>query len=397
MTSTTTINILLSNMSDVEKALLAISKRYKRKGFAPIEWTWGKAFTHKQVIEEGGRHVDIARIPLTVPYELPHHDGWTFVATLEHIDNVNITYVVRGETLPPEYRDCGPSCQHCNMNRRRKDTYILRHDDGRLCQVGSTCLVDFLGCTDAMKLALAASMIVEIDQACSDGGYGDRGKVHALSIYLEYVAWSIRLKGWMSRTASKDRDGQATADHVYEILAKPETRDAAQAEINQDDRDLAAAALAWVESLQEGDITSDYLYNLWAVSQRGFVNDRHMGLAASMIAAYQNHLAGERKKEIAKSQIHVGQIGSRETFEAQLDFLTHYDTQFGTITLVKFLTDDGAALVWKASGYPGLTRDDMGKRCKIVGRVKAHEEYKDEKQTILTRCKVELMEAAAAA
>src|SRR5699024_12772450 len=37
------------------------------------------------------------------------------------------------------------TCHHCQINRYRTNTYVVRHDDGTQKFVGSTCLKDFLG------------------------------------------------------------------------------------------------------------------------------------------------------------------------------------------------------------------------------------------------------------
>ena len=55
---------------------------------------------------------------------------------------------------------------------------------------------------------------------------------------------------------------------------------------------------------------------------------------------------------------------------------------------MKFLTEDGACLVWKASNTE-LARGDVGKKYDIKGTVKKHDEYKGAKQTLLSRCAVE--------
>ena len=50
---------------------------------------------------------------------------------------MNILATVPGQVpLPLKYRTAGPTCDHCGFNRNRKDTYVLRHDDGRYVQVG---------------------------------------------------------------------------------------------------------------------------------------------------------------------------------------------------------------------------------------------------------------------
>jgi hypothetical protein len=89
----------------------------------------------------------------------------------------------------------------------------------------------------------------------------------------------------------------------------------------------------------------------------------------------------------AKVSEYVGAVGERKSFEGALEFVTGWDTAYGYTTLLKFVTDDGAVLVWKAS-KTSISRFDIGKRYTVLGTVKAHTEYRGNKQTQITRCKL---------
>jgi uncharacterized membrane protein (UPF0127 family) len=83
----------------------------------------------------------------------------------------------------------------------------------------------------------------------------------------------------------------------------------------------------------------------------------------------------------------VGTIGKRETFDVILDFVTGYETQYGYTTVLKFRTVEGATIVWKASNTD-VDRSDVGKSYKLTGTVKSHDDYKGQKQTMVTRSKL---------
>jgi hypothetical protein len=69
----------------------------------------------------------------------------------------------------------------------------------------------------------------------------------------------------------------------------------------------------------------------------------------------------------------------------KLDFVTGYETEFGYTTVLKFRTEEGATIVWKASSTE-IGRDDVGKRYTLAGRITKHDEYKGQKQTLIARC-----------
>jgi hypothetical protein len=256
----------------------------------------------------------------------------------------------------------------------------------------TTCTA-FLGSADASKIAAAASFLAEArglaEGGCSGSGTGgDR----TLAEFLPLVAWIVREHGWVSRTAAREQGGKATADVAYDCLIDGRK---AKTGVVQADLDEAAAAEAWAEGLSDDAVdaaSGDYLHNLRAVARTGLVTHRTAGIAGSMVVAYQRAVARERERAARaarpKLNVHVGTVGERATFDVVLDYVTGFETQYGYTTVLKFRTAEGALIVWKASNTD-LARADVGKRYLVKGTVTKHDEYKGEKQTMVSRCKVE--------
>lgn len=99
----------------------------------------------------------------------------------------------------------------------------------------------------------------------------------------------------------------------------------------------------------------------------------------------------EEKAKKAISQ-YVGQVGDKVELDVILEKNAWFEIPsfrgFGTDTMhvYTFRDDNGNALVWKTSKGLGI---ENGSRVHIKGTVKDHSEYNDEKQTLLTRCKIE--------
>lgn len=399
--ATSVFCVLLSRKDSVEAGLVALQKRAARKGLPALVWTWGKAFSQSfKRTSEGGVETSytVTRVPLTLPAEAPKFAGWTFVAVLQHLDGENIVRTVGEQELPAVYRTRGPACDHCKQNRRRNETYVLRHDDGHFVQVGSTCIDDFLGSDAAGKMADRACMLADAaglaEGGCEGFGDGGGGGSHMLAEYLGFVAWEVRTLGWVSRTIARDRGGMASADHAWILMTDRREQEKAKCELSAEDNSLGAAAELWAESLADATVDGakgDYLHNLRAVARTGLVTSRTCGIAASMITAYQRFLGDERKRAERAARpnnnAHVGVVGKRQTFVVTLDFVTGYEGTYGYTTVLKFVTDAGETLVWKASSTE-LARADVGKRFELTGFVKKHDEYKGQKQTMINRCKV---------
>ena len=110
----------------------------------------------------------------------------------------------------------------------------------------------------------------------------------------------------------------------------------------------------------------------------------------------QAKIQAEREARIANSQ-HIGTVGERLEVVLTLRREVSYDTQFGTTYIYLFDDDHGNTVAWKTSTIikiEGLNENGAstyirkGDVIKVKATVKAHEEYKGEKQTAVTRLKV---------
>lgn len=99
-----------------------------------------------------------------------------------------------------------------------------------------------------------------------------------------------------------------------------------------------------------------------------------------------------RIKALKAISQHVGEVGQKLTIKATYVKTAHFSVKafsgFGTETIYIHLFKDaeGNVLIWKTSA--GLSHLEYGEPVEIRGTVKEHSVYKDEKQTVLTRCKV---------
>jgi hypothetical protein len=396
--------IRFENRDVVEEGLSAIAKRARRKGIpGALAWSWGSIETRTEEHDGspgGQRRYRV--IFLALEGEAPRFEGWRFLATLQHERDGNIVRAVPGEEAPLWARSTPSKCDHCNSTRRRNDTYILAHDDGRTVQVGSSCIKDFLGCEDAWNLAAKAELVAEAREL-SERSYGSTGREEVeIDVYLAYVVWCVKNFGWVPRTrkegAPKDLPTADMADQVIARGGYGFTTEALTDEIKAE----ARAAVEWTRNIPE--TSGDYLYNIRMVARLGFVEPRTRGLAASIVIAHQKAIGEARRREerAATPSRHVGVVGEKAAWgmtespkktarldidPLTLDFVADYPTQYGVTTVLKFRDVEGNIIVWKASGA-APERSDVGKKYALSGTIKAHIDYQGQAQTMVTRCKL---------
>jgi len=321
--------------------------------------------------------------------------GWTFVATIQHTEEGNIIRKVGNAEIPTQYRTVSQYCEHCHTNRYRKDTYILQHEEGTYKQVGRNCLADFFG-HDALMYAERAQYLIDLDslgESMEDEmGFGGGGgpSYEPLEHYLPYVAECIKVDGWMSRGKARELDlpGAATCEVAYKHLHPREAGPHFKRLFHTPSEEsvkVAEEAIEWASGI-EGEDVSDYLHNIRTIARRMVYEGRDMGLAASIVAAYQRHLAKLRYMELqakrAEVAQHVGTVGDRIRVKLYVEKVIQTESMYGVSHL--HIMSDEAGNVWCWFSSAGAL--DTGKEILLKGTIKAHNERNGIKQNMLTRC-----------
>jgi hypothetical protein len=415
--------IVVSKQSALVAELVRLAKRAKRIGAPAITWTFG-AVEQREVRVRVVREQEADVLPSalthrtrTVPFVhmtltgvAPRIAGWEFVATVQHVDEVNILRACpRTEELPvPEvYRTRGSVCDHCKLDRDRRDTYLVVNGAGEWKQIGSSCLVDFMGHEDPHTIAEYAEMLASALSLCDgagddeEGGFGFGGggsgpRVFSVLEYLKCVAAEIREQGWVPRKAADPERGvQATADRACDRMDPERPVKVRDRSVTEADTAIATASYDWALALHTSDgdeRLNDYLWNLYAVAKSGIVERRTFGLAASMVAAYTKAEVRKRERAARKPSEYVGEVGEQRTFVLTLDRHFAFEGGWGPVSRYLFRDREDNVVTWKSSGHATVVGLDSpndrmveGSTYIVCGTIKKHDDYKGTKQTVLTR------------
>lgn len=398
--STATYKIPAENIDKLEAQVATINRKVEklnRRGhtFSLIEASVDRTpiVEHLSYTTENGVRVNRDQIyfQVTVTGEEVVVAGWRFVATLQHEEGGTIIrsipgVVEEGELSP--YRDAKPKCDHCGYNRRRNDTFVLRHESTReLKQVGSNCLEDFTGfdvhaIATMAELLASLGMIINSLGECEDG-YSSKSFI-PLSAYLPFVAMSIRLDGWLSRTAAYERGdkGRSTADLSFNLMLdhfynpREETRPSAE------DHAAADRTMEYLsdhfESKDEMDL-NDYQHNLKVTFEGQVVNQKLAGLAASMI----NYVAREIEEKAARERMEESQFVGELNVRTVMNLTCICTPKGGRPCMFK----DAHGNIVKAWRMPSVIEE--GKTYQIRCTPVKHEVYRDVKSTMVNRLAVE--------
>ena len=212
---------------------------------------------------------------------------------------------------------------------------------------------------------------------------------------LRYTIRAIKLYGWMSRGKAGE-DDTPTSFRVSYVIARPwkmtkkekEIWEAERARFDEvadeakEDAEIAKAR----EWLENQEANNEYIHNLKAIAKMDFVPYRLFGFWTSMIAAYQRY--ADKLEEAARTKkvsAYVGEVGERMDMIVKVKRIGGFNSSYGWVSVVNMLKDTGETIVWFANTSPKMNHGDT---YKIKGTIKKHEEYKEWKQTHVSRVKV---------
>lgn len=359
---------------------------------------------------------------ISVEGSTPHYNGWRFLATLQHTPGGNIVRGIPGFPVPENYRNADANCDHCKLARNRKDTYLLQYDPELLklnepgttlanhfkfmpnpqksdiIQVGKQCLKDFIPSATVEKLLAQATVVLDFNDlifSAKDEDEFTQGSgvwgVDALT-FLAYTAEAITRFGWVSKTASIQKQLESTSSMAENQINLHMVGKAARTRYGAIDEDAnwkpsnqsmktAKNALAWCRDvLAVKEPKTDYEHNLVVACAIDVAQPRSLGLIASLISTYTraNAPEGSNDKGFWGS---VGDklAGTTLTVESVKAIAMGFDM---TKHLHRLRNPEGKLIIWWASAKPW----EAGCTYKVVeGRVQRQELYSGESQTVVTR------------
>ena len=332
-------------------------------------------------------------------------DNWECIAVLEIHDMGNIIRRINTEIVIPErFKTSDNICEHCNSKRHRKNLYVIHNTDtDEWKQVGGDCLKLYTGGLNLEYVVAWLDGITELEE--NDGFIGGGSKCYyPVDEVLGAAVEVIEKLGYYNRESNlptkdlvtilmRDTDlYQKIIDLNKELrLAKLDVYFERKDFYREETMNTVKLIIEYYTSL-EAD--TEFIHNIQIMLNEGYVEIKNFGFLSYLPEGYNKYLKIEVKKaEKEKARAnekseYFGEIGKRYKDKAiqSINRLTSWETQWGTTHIYKIVIEDGSVLTWKSS--TGLYLERNEEFDKITFTVKNHTEYKGQKQTEITRCKV---------
>lgn len=357
----------------------------------------------------------MALIEVTLTGTRPTVGAWELLAVVEGQPrdfegqpSPNMVRMVPGAALSDT--ECAPwrdadatHCDHCNVRRSRSETFLCREvATGKIVQVGRQCLTAFLGGESYASIVarLAWPQALEPSGGGDEEGCGGRWARPApeTTRVLALTVSVVRRFGWVSKSAATDT-ALPTASIVQDLCNPPPPGTQAHiawarlmAEVAPEDGDIdhATAALTWAR--EEFAPRSDFDWNLRTAARLATVE--RYGVACYVVPAYDRAMGrATARRALSEAQgptAHLGAVGDKKVSVTGILEACHAsETQFGTTTRIVVRSGTTLAVWWKSGPADATWR--VGANVRMVGTIKAHESFKGDAQTIMTRCKLEIL------
>ena len=252
----------------------------------------------------------------TIMGETPKLEGWELVAKYDFErtaegKSVCFAHAVPGMAIPEKYRDINsPFCEHCNVDRKRNNVFLLKHENGDHKVIARTCIKDFLGHTSPEELIRWASFIKSLDESTGTGGGSYMCGEHGDPLYTgltETMSWALAIsdkKGWVSVGRCNFEKETPTSYDVTIALTDPKLAGFNDCEkeyreellkmcpVTDEHFETAEKVIELIKERAKSD-NSDYIYKLNKIVNAGHVSRKNRALFVSGLTV----LLGEKIKK----------------------------------------------------------------------------------------------------
>jgi hypothetical protein len=265
-------------------------------------------------------------------------------------------------------------CEHCRTRRTRRTTYLLRRPNGSLAQIGSTCLAEFIGDPDPMRVLRPSSRLRSphqrhhhLDEHRTASEYIDT------RAYLAHVAQAVFDRGFVSTAATTSGKpatwSQALA--TLDVARSPSARARRRAWQN----------VEWVrDELKARPTLDDFEGRLVQALGQDRLTLRELPTAAAGIYAYHQHLRRQIEAR-EKAGEYLGEQGEVITASLKVRGVERVATPGGPVQR-HFLSDElGRIAIWDA---PNRTLPRSSHSLEVV--IAEHARIEGRPVTVLARC-----------
>lgn len=365
-----------SNFSKIVEKVESLNRRAEKRGLAPaFSITVEREFSVR--MKGNYEYEDFVEFHIDGVY--PAISGYTFAAVVDHASGGiifrNPAFTDDVDLTPFADRNV---CDHCGTKRKRSKTILLSDAAGKIIQVGTSCIIDFLG-KEAGALEFFAENSGILGDSDDDGHYASSphyDTVEICAIAVKLIAdFGFVKSNTPGSTASKIMD---FVDEHYRSFPRDYDFTVTAEHIEQ--------AHQAIEFIKNSEHRGDYQENVFRVMTSGRCEKRVFSFIAAGIrgALADIRKASDAKKTEEKITVEFPAIGTViANEEVIVEKIFTFEGMYGAQHIFIMKSGAGVPFVWKTSTFPDV--EEGGTYIIKKAKVKAHDDYKGKSQCRLER------------
>ena len=380
--------------ADVEKKLNRIAKKCAKNG-NPFIFKINGEEIREIIVNPQTKKTEYFKFILVEVEGVARIDNWECIAVLEIHEVGNIIRRINTEIeIPNRFKHTENLCEHCNSKRQRNNLYVIHNvETDEWKQVGGSCLVQY---TNGLNIEYVASYMdgiteLEENDGIIGGGYKPYYDVeNVIGRAIEIIAKTGYFNA-QSNLSTKELvkgilfgiDFDKSIDWMNKELRRYNVEFSKADFYKEDTKKLVKEIIEYYNNL---DDDNEFIHNVKVMLNEGYVLGKNIGYLCYLPQGYAKHIQKEIEKAKRIETNYFGEIGKRykDKVIKSISLVTLWETQFGLTYIYKIILDDYTVLTWKTSNSIDCERE----MDKISFTVKEHKEYRGEKQTEVTRCKI---------
>lgn len=392
---------------DVEKKLNRIANKCMKHGNPFTYEIKGEEIREiKKVVEFGGVKVCNAEYYKFILIDVEgtaRIDNWECIAVLDIHDVGNIIRKINTEVVIPErFKHTENICEHCNSKRNRKNLFVIHNvETEEWKQVGGDCLKLYTNGLNMEYVTAFIDGITELEEMNGRIGEGCGKRYYSVQNVISYAVEIInkigyfnsesccptkRLVMFMMNNFKTFRENVSDVNDElrhYKINARFDCEDFRKSETESFVNEI-------INHYTNLNDDSEFIHNIKVLLNLEYVQSKDFGFLCYLPEGYARHIQKEIERAKRMENNHFGEVGKRykDCNIQNVDTIASWYTEWGVTCVYKITLEDGNILTWKTNKSIFADMMEGEEFDKITFTVKNHGEYKGEKQTEITRCKI---------
>lgn len=396
-----TYDMVARNLPLALKALEKANRRLEKAGVSERFTFEQVEYMETEVDPRTKMTVATPRIKLTVNTPSVAFEGYTFLAAVEKAEAGFVVKAATGFNLYG-YSPESLKCDACGKAIGRQKTYLVQDSEGKMLQVGSSCVKNYFGVQPGGLWALTYDPI-ERAQADDDWATVRTGWHDAALPTEDVMAYALAVseggEKFVSGAFARDYGVLSTADKVKDAIYGTDTKETET--IQQRAESFRGEARRLIEKLKTSNQDTDYGRNMAVIASGEYTHWKHMNILVSGLSEIA------REKREAAKKAHASQWGSPasgfagevnekmkgrklkvyKVYDREVDDPYSYSDRPVIKSRVTFRDENNHEVVWWAPRQIHLKEGDDVEV--LGGSVKKHDSYNGVDQTVLQRVKLD--------